>query len=131
MTRLIAILLFLALGALAVTTWSPATQAAPPSGGLVVDFADVTDIARPLVLDDGTRLALDREVVIHGDGFFGTAFGPFVHFEESDGTRHEAVTVVMPSAQEIVASPPPGLRGPITVIVENPDRATARTDVGL
>ena len=74
---------------------------------------------------------LDREVTIDGSGFFGTSFGPFVHFVASDGTTRDAVMVVLESGGRIVAWPPPGLRGALRLVVENPDGRTATTTVGL
>ena len=74
---------------------------------------------------------LDREVTIDGSGFFGTSFGPFVHFVASDGTTRDAVMVVLESGGRIVAWPPAGLRGAQRLVVENPDGGRAETTVGL
>ena len=74
---------------------------------------------------------LDREVTIDGSGFFGTSFGPFVHFVASDGTSRDAVMVVLESGGRIVAWPPAGLRGALQLAIENPDGQRASTTVGL
>ncbi len=64
------------------------------------------------------------EVIVEGTGFFGTAFGPFVRFDGKDAT---AVVLDETSPdRRILALAPPGLSGRVEVVVENPDRQSAR-----
>ena len=59
-------------------------------------------------------------VKIHGERFFGTAFGPFVRFNGAD-----AVAVILDSDKLIRAFAAPNLTGDVKVEVENPDHKTA------
>ena len=90
-------------------------------------------VAQPFVDEDagGPAQVLDREITLDGSGFYGTSFGPFVHFTAADGTRVDAVMVVLESGGRIVAWPPAGLRGTFRVEVENPDGRKATATVGL
>jgi hypothetical protein len=68
----------------------------------------------------------DREVVIEGSGYYGTAFGPFVRFNGAD-----AVSVIIESPGRIVACAPSGVRGRVDVVVENPDHQAAKSSFEL
>jgi hypothetical protein len=106
----LALLLALSLG-LAVTS---SARGAPAADAVRIDTVRVEV--------EADFDALDRRVTVEGAGFEGTAFGPFVHFERDDGTSVEAAAVILQDGNTVLAWPPPGTRGAVTVVVENPDR---------
>ncbi len=124
------ILIALALIAAALATNRPfddGVQAAPDAGPAIDDVrVAFGEVPLPYVDDKP-----NRTVTIEGRGFYGTAFGPFVHFEMDDGSVHEALGVVLESGERIVAWPPRGVEGAVTVIVQNPDRVRVTADVSL
>jgi hypothetical protein len=107
------------------------TAAPAPGPGPAIVRVAVQDAARGFLGEDGAQLVLDRRLEIEGEGFYGTAFGPFVHVELADGAVHEAVMVVLENGRRIVAWLPPGLRGAATLIVRNPDGLDARYAIAL
>lgn len=110
-TALVTLALLLTLGlALAVSS----ARIGPAADALRIDGVRV-DV-------ESAMGDLDRRVTIEGTGFYGTAFGPFVRFERADGTSLEAAAVVLEDDGTVVAWPPRGTRGTVTVVVENPDR---------
>jgi hypothetical protein len=124
-------LALVAVGVLSATAASRGGSA--KDDGPHVTHVGVRVVARPFADEDSgaAPLVLDREVTIDGQGFTGTSFGPFVHFIAADGSRIEALMVVLESGQRIVAWPPPGVRGQLRVVVENPDQRTANAKVDL
>src|SRR5262249_23612232 len=91
----------------------------------------VSSIDEQVTLDDGSRVSLDRRVTIEGGGFFGTSFGPDGRLHRADGRVIDAPLVIMENARRIVASPPAGTYGDVTLVVENPDHRSATFAVGL
>ena len=65
---------------------------------------------------DGVQAVYDRQLVIHGSGFYGTSQGPFVHL---DG--EEAWGVEVPDGSRVAVYLPAHRSGPATVRVTNPD----------
>jgi hypothetical protein len=120
----------LAVLAVLAFAWRGAAAPAPAPGPTIVHVG-VSDTERPFRGEDGAALVLDRRLEIAGEGFYGTAFGPFVRLELADGSVHEAVMVILESGRRLVAWPPPGLRGAATLIVSNPDGLDARHAIAL
>lgn len=81
----------------------------------------------PYELEHSGRLVrCDRELHIHGAGFFGTSFGPLV---ELDGRG--AVAVVLEHSGHLVVGLESAQRGSTLVRVVNPDAAAAEQLVEL
>lgn len=128
------LLLGLALVAVGVLSATAASRiGSARDDGPRVTHVSARAIARTFTDEDrgGAPQLLDREVTIDGQGFMGTSFGPFVHFVAADGSRVEAVMVVLESGQRVVAWPPAGVRGRLQVVVENPDTRSANGQVDL
>jgi hypothetical protein len=126
-TLLIASVLFTALvaGGVVLASRGDRGQAAAPGPDSMSapTISDVRVTPIPARMIPGQGLA-DREVTITGSGYFGTSFGPFVRLNGKD-----AVAVVMDAADpahRLLAYAPPGLTGRVEVVVENPDRQSAR-----
>jgi hypothetical protein len=117
---------------LAVLAFALRGGAAPaPGPGPAIVRVAVQDVSRPFVGGDGATLVLDRRLEIDGEGFYGTAFGPFVEVELADGSVHAAPMVILESGRRLLAWPPPGLRGAATLVVRNPDGRQARFAIAL
>ena len=117
---LVALLITATVAALASAT------AEPPPEGPVIEAVTVESVS--LTVGDGR---VDRRLQLTGRGFLGTSFGPFVRFETADGTTYEASIVVLESETRVLAFPPEGLRGPVTVVLENPDHRTTTVTAEL
>ena len=122
--------LALAVGALAaydsLSASDPAAPADPQPGpqealeatadGPLIDSFEVELIDPFTRTVDGEEAVYDRQLVIHGSGFYGTSQGPFVHF---DG--EEAWGVEVPEGGRITVYLPADRTGAATVRVTNPD----------
>lgn len=108
-------------GAYALSVRGRGGETAHPSrraGDLVIRSIERDRSALPGTLPDGTPY--DATILVHGEGFFGTSFGPFVRFDGRD-----AAAVVLESDRRLRVLAPPGLPAEVEVEVENPDRARA------
>jgi hypothetical protein len=112
-TKLAAAAVLILLAWLVASTDASVTLADMRIESVIIESADVRI--------DGVDGVLDRRVTIHGAGFFGTAFGPFVFFERADGSRVEAAAVILQDENTVLAWPPAQTYGPVTIVVENPD----------
>ena len=125
LTPLFALFALIACGTPEVTPDEPSAGAADVAP-LTVVGVEVTPIeAKTLNLSAGP-VEVDREVVIQGTGFMGTAFGPFVHFGEI-----EAPAVRLIDEQTVWALVPSGVHGALQVHVTNPDNRVAQVDAVL
>ena len=106
-------------------------EAPPVASTIFINNVRIEDVSQPFQPEHGPPLVLDRKVIIHGWGFYGTAFGHDVRFETPDGLAVDAVKVLLDHGRQISAWPPPNLRGPVTVVVVNPDREMASWATGL
>lgn len=113
----------LAAGAVAAVRGGFTRGAANPQGFPAprIDRVTVTRVPEATVPGRGSY-AFD--VTIEGEGFFGTAFGPFVRFGGA-----EAVAVILDSERRITAYGAPSLAGRVQVEVENPDHQRASASV--
>ncbi|HZL99904.1 MAG TPA: hypothetical protein VFD43_06600, partial [Planctomycetota bacterium] len=103
-----ALLIAVALAAVAALSATAASRGgAARDDGPRIAAVRVAAVARPFADEDagGAPQVLDREITIDGSGFYGTSFGPFVHFVTPGGARVEAVMVVLESTDRIVAWP--------------------------
>lgn len=91
-----------------------------------IDSVIATRIPKRMIPGAGEA---ELEIVISGNGYFGTSFGPYVRLNGKD-----ALAVVMDEREpdkRLVAYAPGALRGNIEVVVENPDRQSARAFVDV
>lgn len=103
-----------------------AAEPVPPRSAPRIDSVRVAAIAPIEFEQRGRRVRCDRELHIHGAGFFGTSVGPLV---ELDG--HEAAAVVLEDAGHIVVWLEQAQRGTTLVRVVNPDAAACERTVEL
>lgn len=92
--------------------------------GLSVESIEVVDSAG--FQSGETLIPSSRVCVLRGEGFFGTAVGPFVHL---GGEPCEFVILV--SEREIRASVPEELSGEVSVEIINPDGRRFQGSVDL
>ena len=123
--------LFLIAGGAGAARAPGAAAVVAPAPVPTVHAVAVAPVEQRFTADDGQLVTTDRQLTIDGTGFYGTAFGPYVHFRRADGSVVEAAFVILESPQRIVAGPPRGTYGSVTLIVENPDHASATFSVGL
>ena len=64
-------------------------------------------------------------MTLHGAGFYGTSFGPFVRVELPGGAQVESPLVVLHDEGTVEAALPEGARGACRIVVENPDGRVA------
>ncbi len=103
-----------------------AVEPVPPRSAPRIDSVRVAAIAPIEFEQRGQRVRCDRELHIHGAGFFGTSFGPLV---ELDG--REAAAVVLENTGHVVVWLEAAQRGTTLVRVVNPDAAACEQAVEL
>lgn len=101
-----------------------ACSTAPAEDGPVIVNGTVTAV--PQFVVQGSDVTVDREVTLTGEGFFGTAHGPWVHFGDV-----ESPSVRIRDAKTVIALVPASVHGTQTVRLTNPDRTAAELALAL